>query len=83
MELLRSTSSAISVAAGQPQLYMLLWRKLLESLIKPSVSLRQCGYSDADSMDEDRALRADVKEAFNTKYLKFDDVRWFFLRDAS
>ena len=80
MDLLRSTSCTITAVTGQAQLYMLLWRKILEGLIKPIHSLRVSSCAGADSPDG--TLYNDVKETFTTKYLEYDDVRWFVLRDA-
>jgi hypothetical protein len=55
---------------------MLLWRQLLESLMNNNPSERLTG-------PQHDGLYEDVKQQFIREYLnRYDDIRWFFLRDA-
>jgi hypothetical protein len=67
MELLKKTSGAISKLREQPQIYMIIWRKLSLAIL-----------GDASVKHPDVA-----EHFLKTWLDVYDDVRWFFLRAAA
>jgi U3 small nucleolar RNA-associated protein 19 len=75
MSMLKHLSAAFSIASGTPQIYSVHFRKVVGALL---VSSRLGGSSGSCKVE------ADVRETFVESWLSsYDDVRWFFLRDAT
>lgn len=70
MSMLKHLSTAFSIASNTPQIYSVLFRKIVGAL--------------AGEPPSGQKVYPDVRDAFLDTWLaSFDDIRWFFLRGAT
>lgn len=73
ISLLKHLSTAFSNAAGTPQIYSVLIRKIVGSLLCPRGGSALGG-----------KVEADIRDTYVETWLSsYDDLRWFFFRDAT
>ncbi|QRV75921.1 hypothetical protein RhiJN_03936 [Ceratobasidium sp. AG-Ba] len=79
MSALKHLSSAFSNASDTPQIYSVHFRKIVRALLVCPSSCR-----GGEGGGEGRRVEADVRDTFVDTWLSsYDDIRWFFLRDAT
>ncbi|KAG9125442.1 hypothetical protein FRC07_007579 [Ceratobasidium sp. 392] len=85
MSTLKHFSSAFSNASGVPQIYSVQFRKIVRALLLCPSSSRVGGLAPLEGGGgEKRTVEVDVRDNFVETWLSsYDDVRWFFFRDAT
>ncbi|KAF8609790.1 CBF-domain-containing protein, partial [Ceratobasidium sp. AG-I] len=79
MSMLKHLSTAFSNASGTPQIYSVHFRKIVSALLL--CSPRPGG---STSPPGGRKVEVDVRDTFVETWLSsYDDIRWFFFRDAT
>ncbi|KAG8745367.1 hypothetical protein FRC10_008226 [Ceratobasidium sp. 414] len=89
MSTLKHLSGAFSKASETPQIYSVQFRKIVRALLVCPPSSRVGGGGGGGSAahgggGEGRKVEVDVRDTFVETWLgSYDDVRWFFFRDAT
>ncbi|KAG8947482.1 hypothetical protein FRC04_010663 [Tulasnella sp. 424] len=82
MSLLTHLSNAISTP-GVPRIHLPHFRKVVKALILCPPSVR-AGHSATHALNATGRLEADIRDKFVDVHLSVhDDIRWFFLREAT
>ncbi|KDN49533.1 hypothetical protein RSAG8_02235, partial [Rhizoctonia solani AG-8 WAC10335] len=80
MSMLKHLSTAFSTASGTPQIHSVHFRKIVGALLLCPLSPRS-GPTESEGHHE---VQPDLRDTFIDTWLSsYDDVRWFFFRDAT
>ncbi|KAA1472374.1 CBF-domain-containing protein [Dentipellis sp. KUC8613] len=79
--LLKHLSKSLSKSSTRPQFHVSFFKKIIHALLLSPPSLR--GELKPPTFFTGGAMHADIRDLFLGKYLNiYDDIRWFFMRDA-
>ncbi|TFY67399.1 hypothetical protein EVG20_g3953, partial [Dentipellis fragilis] len=79
--LLKHLSGSLSKSSTRPQFHVSFFKKIIRALLLSPPSSR--GGRKCPSPFAGETMHADIRDLFLGKYLNiYDDIRWFFMRDA-